>query len=71
MASRLPFSTGMEILTNTVGAVILTATFLAVRPALAGRQERPELVNPGARAQLVRAPRSEPRGLGFDVPHSR
>jgi hypothetical protein len=55
----------MDIITNTVGAVILTAAFLAFRPVLAGRQERPELVNPAGRAQLVRAPRAEPRGLRF------
>jgi hypothetical protein len=52
----------MDMLTNTVGAVILTATFLAVRPVLAGRQERPELANPATRARLVYAPCAEPRG---------
>jgi hypothetical protein len=57
---------GMDILTNTVGALILTATFLAVRPVLAGRQERPELFNPNGRAKLVHVPSAEPRGLGFD-----
>lgn len=66
MASGLPFSTGMDILTNTAGAVILTAAFLAFRPVLAGRQEPRDLVSPIARAQLVRAPRAESRALGFD-----
>lgn len=66
MASGLPPSMGMDILTNTAGAVLLTAAFLAFRPVLAGRQEPRDLVNPIARAQLASAPRAESGALGFD-----
>lgn len=65
LASGLPPYGRMDILTNTAGALILTAAFLGFRPLLAGRQEPWELFSPASRAQLVQAPHAEPRALGF------